>query len=285
MSQYSVLHPATFKLDGGAMFGIIPKPLWENKIKPDELNRIDLSLRVLNIKTKNKNIIIDTGIGDYHGEKFDGQFDVKGQKHPLKNAAPNVTDIIITHLHFDHVGGLGQIEQEQIVPVFPYATIYLHEDHYNYALNPTVRDSGSFQKEFFIPLIEYYKNKNQIIWLKGKSGTILKDGSDEIHFQTSNGHTPHQIHPYDSKVIYMADILPTSAHLGIPWVMGYDIAPGESTNDKQRLYPFIMNNNLVVVFEHDPKYWGGKISINEKGQWVWSDLFESTGQTEEKILL
>lgn len=116
MKKYFVLHPATFKLDGGAMFGIIPKPLWSKQIPSDELNRIHLSLRVMLIQTKNKNILVDTGIGDYHGDKFDDRFAVQGDKLPLLqvlkdhfNLNPeDITDIVITHLHFDHVGGLGQ---------------------------------------------------------------------------------------------------------------------------------------------------------------------------------
>lgn len=284
MSQYCVLHPATFKLDGGAMFGIIPKPLWEGKANPDELNRIPLSLRVLRFETKNKNILIDTGIGDYHGEKFDGQFDVQSQKNPLSNAVKDVTDIILTHLHFDHVGGLGVLNGDSITPVFPNATIHLHKDHYEYALNPTKRDAGSFQVNYFKPLIEYYQSKNQINWLEGNCGEILKDGEDWIKFETSHGHTPHQIHPYDEKLIYMADILPTSNHLSIPWVMGYDIAPGISTEDKERLYNFIQEKDLTVVFEHDPKFWGGRISKNEKGRWCWDKLHESTGQLTQSIL-
>src|SRR5262245_15690564 len=113
--KYFILHPAVFKLDGGAMFGIIPKPLWSKQIPADELNRIQMSLRVMLIQTKTKNILVDTGIGDYHGEKFDDRFGVVGPKNPLIeklekqfNLKPeNITDLIITHLHFDHVGGLG----------------------------------------------------------------------------------------------------------------------------------------------------------------------------------
>ena len=121
--KLTLLHPATFKLDGGAMFGIIPKPLWERKIFPDEKNRILMSLRVLLIETENRKILVDTGIGDYHNEKFNQQFAIQGEKDPLaellseqlKIKSEEITDVIITHLHFDHVGGLGGRDGKTLV--------------------------------------------------------------------------------------------------------------------------------------------------------------------------
>lgn len=293
MCQYYVFHPSTFKLDGGAMFGIIPKPLWDTKITPDSLNRIPMSLRVLGFETKNKFILIDTGIGDYHGEKFDKNFAVVGAVNPLQSAiesasngeAKKITDIILTHLHFDHVGGLGKIENNNFIPVFPNAKIHLHKKHYEYAINPSKRDGGSFQSEFFIPLIEHYKKCNQINWLDESEGEILNDEGHRINFTSSHGHTPHQIHPYDDKLIYMADILPTSHHLSIPWVMGYDISPAISTEDKERLYQFIMEKNLIIVFEHDIEYWGGIIHLDEKKRFAWKKLFKSDQKDFQKIAL
>lgn len=259
MKKYFALHPAVFKLDGGAMFGIIPKPLWERVIPADEQNRIELSLRVMLIQTPNKNILIDTGIGDYHGKKFDERFGIKGEKNPLIqilredfNLGPeDITDLIISHLHFDHVGGLGQNTDI----LFPNAILHIHKQHYEYALNPTARDSGSFHVQFFRPLIE----KSRVQWHTGKEGLLIKDGADEIRFRTSMGHTPHLMHPYDEKFIYMADLVPTSAHLPLPWVMGYDISPGQTTVDKAEFYEFIRKRDLTMIFEHDIKYWGSKL--------------------------
>jgi glyoxylase-like metal-dependent hydrolase (beta-lactamase superfamily II) len=132
MKKYYVLHPAVFKLDGGAMFGIIPKPLWSKAIPADELNRIQLSLRVMLIQTTHRNILIDTGIGDYHGEKFEDRFGVQGDKNPLIKIlkeklnldASDITDLIISHLHFDHVGGLGSDQPHHAI--FPNAVLHLH---------------------------------------------------------------------------------------------------------------------------------------------------------------
>lgn len=153
----TILHPATFKLDGGAMFGIIPKPLWEKKIKADDFNRINMSLRVVLFQTENKNILVDTGIGDYHPEKFNTQFDVKGSNSPLTNALKSaglneddITDIILTHLHFDHVGGLGTGENGTDI-IFKNATIHVQADHYKYSQNATLEMEDHFIPRLFFP--------------------------------------------------------------------------------------------------------------------------------------
>ena len=268
MKKYFVLHPSVFKLDGGAMFGIIPKPLWSRAIPSDEQNRILLSLRVMLIQTAHRNILVDTGIGDYHGEKFNDRFGVQGEKNPLVETLKNlyqlnpgdITDLIVTHLHFDHVGGLGTHEGHH-QNLFPNATLHIHRQHYDYALQPTARDSGSFQKEYFKPLIENAEQNKKVHWVTGEEGEILKDGEDVIKFRCSHGHTPFLLHPYDEKFIYMADLVPTSHHISIPWVMGYDISPGRTTVDKAQFYRFILEKNLTLIFEHDMENWGAKIKV------------------------
>lgn len=266
MKKYFALHPAVFKLDGGAMFGIIPKPLWSRAIPADELNRIELSLRVLLIRTAKKNILIDTGIGDYHGNKFDNRFGVKGEKNPLVtilkedfNLAPtDITDLIVSHLHFDHVGGLGGTDGEHRL-LFPDATLHVHRSHYKYALNPTPRDTGSFHAQFFRPLIDAADQRGLVHWVDGEEGLVLTDGSDEIRFRCSHGHTPWLLHAYDENFIYMADLVPTSHHVPVPWVMGYDISPGRTCQDKISFYRFIMEKGLTMIFEHDRGVWGSKV--------------------------
>jgi glyoxylase-like metal-dependent hydrolase (beta-lactamase superfamily II) len=280
MTKYFILHPAVFKLDGGAMFGIIPKPLWSKLIPADELNRIQLSLRVMLIQTKNRNILIDTGIGDYHGEKFDHRFGIIGQKGPLENllkknfnlASEDITDLILSHLHFDHVGGLGHTGQEH-VSVFPNATLHIHRQHYNYSLNPTLRDAGSFHSSYFKPIIEKANNDGKINWLNGEEGVILSDNGEEIKFKCSHGHTPWLVHAYDKHFIYMADLVPTSAHISVPWVMGYDISPGLTTVNKLEFYQFIAENKLTMIFEHDMNYWGAKIKRKSETEFEAAELF------------
>jgi glyoxylase-like metal-dependent hydrolase (beta-lactamase superfamily II) len=286
MKKYYVLHPAVFKLDGGAMFGIIPKPLWSKAIAADELNRIQLSLRVMLIQTPHRNILIDTGIGDYHGEKFDERFGVVGQENPLIDllqtklhlGPEDITDLIISHLHFDHVGGLGgELEHKAL---FPKATLHLHKEHYAYALNPTQRDAGSFHAQYFRPLIEEAQKKGLIHWLEGKEGEILRDGEDKIYFKCSYGHTPHLVHAYDEKFIYMADLVPTSHHVPIPWVMGYDIAPGQTTLDKAEFYEFIHSTHKTMVFEHDIEAWGATLKPGKHGL----EVDQKFRASEEKVL-
>jgi glyoxylase-like metal-dependent hydrolase (beta-lactamase superfamily II) len=290
MKKYFILHPAVFKLDGGAMFGIIPKPLWSRAIPADELNRIQLSLRVMYIETPNKKILIDTGIGDYHGEKFDQRFGIVGSRNPLVDllkeklgvTPEQITDLIVSHLHFDHVGGLGTPAPQEVL--FPKATIHLHRQHYDYALNPTPRDSGSFQSQYFKPWIEQADQAGKVNWLDGKEGQILKDGEETIYFKCSMGHTPWLVHAYDDKFIYMADLVPTSHHLPIPWVMGYDIAPGQTTQDKQEFYEFIAQTQKTMIFEHDMNFWGAQIQFSN-GEPQILELFEAGEQKSLAVLV
>ncbi len=289
---YYALEPAKFRLDGGAMYGIIPKPLWQKGSPPDEENRIDLALRCLLIRTESKNILIDTGIGDYHPEKFNKMFDIRTEKNPLALCLQelglkpeDITDLIISHLHFDHAGGIGQLNsQGEMTPIFTNAKLHLHKDHYNYSQNPGKRDAGSFHTQSFNPIIEYYGHRNQIHWLQGTQGEILTyDNSEVLNFLSSNGHTPHLIHPFDDKFIYLADIIPTSNHLRIPWVMGYDLMPGVSADDKERILKIIAEHQLTIVFEHDVEYWGCTVEKNAKDQVIAKEKFPATDARYQQI--
>jgi glyoxylase-like metal-dependent hydrolase (beta-lactamase superfamily II) len=281
MVKRYILHPATFKLDGGAMFGIIPKPLWAKKIEPDEFNRILMSLRVVLFVTEHKKILIDTGIGGYHKDKFNQQFDISHTGSPLEDClselnitASEITDVVLTHLHFDHIGGLGKGESGDQM-IFKNATVHIQKEHYQYALNPTLRDSGSFQQHYFKPLLDQYESLERIHWLTGSEGEILADGDWKLNFKASFGHTPHMIHPYDEKIIYMADLVPMDHHVHIPWVMGYDIEPGITTVYKQKFYEFINKNDLTMIFEHDNETWGTKLSLDDKGRYISHHKFKS----------
>ena len=275
-TEYFCLEPQSFKLDGGAMFGIIPKPLWSKVHPSDDQNRIELALRLILIKKEKQIILIDTGIGDYHGQKFDERFAVLGGPTPLEkslallNLLPSdITDLVISHLHFDHVGGIGKMVDGIMEPVLKNARIHLHKKHYEYSHHPTERDAGSFHSEYFMPIIQWYQNHNQLYFVDGNAGEIFPG----LNFLTSMGHTPHLMHAYDDRFIYMADLIPTSNHVNIPWVMGYDIAPGITTLDKKHFLQFIAEKNLTMIFEHDPIYFGSTIKKNDKGDYVCDQKF------------
>ena len=274
--KYFSLEPARFKLDGGAMFGIIPKPLW-NKVHPaDDQNRIELALRLVLIREGARNILIDTGIGDYHGEKFDSRFGIVGGISPMEKALAeinlkpsDITDLVISHLHFDHVGGIAKKVGNEMLPVFDQATLHLHQNHFEYSMQPTDRDTGSFQMEYCLPVIKWYEKQNKIHFLQGMEGEILPG----LKFKCSMGHTPYLLHAYDEKFIYMADLIPTSNHVHIPWVMGYDISPGVTTKDKKEFLSFINNKNLTMIFEHDPLFYGATVKQDKKGEFTCSEKF------------
>lgn len=289
MSQrlYGSIYPSTIKLDGGAMFGIIPKPLWSKKILPDELNRIPMTMRVFVIKEKNKLILIDAGAGDYQGEKFNERYGLSHNPISFKELLKkmmgadvgDVTDLVLSHLHFDHAS--GALSGKNLEATFPNANLHVHRKHYEYSLNPTLRDAGSFQLEVIKKIISYYENKKQINWLNENEGVIIPELADPLKFKTCHGHTPFQILPYDSKSIFLADLVPTHAHFHIPWVMGYDLHPGVSATERFNLYPWIQKNNLWCIFDHDLSYWGAKIELGidqqlelVKNQKITHELFE-----------
>jgi glyoxylase-like metal-dependent hydrolase (beta-lactamase superfamily II) len=280
INKYFILEPSKFRLDGGAMYGIIPKPIWEKKSRPDEKNRIDLALRLLLIQTDTRNILIDTGIGDYHDKRFETMFCIQSEKSPLTKALKtcqldpkDITDLIISHLHFDHVGGICERDENNyLTPVFPEATIHLHKDHYQYALAPTKRDAGSFQVHYFDPIIKLYESKDKINWLTGTEGNIIPE--ENLKFKCSNGHTPHLLHPYNDKFIYLTDLVPTSNHIKIPWVMGFDIEPGVTVQYKEEFLNFIHQNKLTIIYEHDELYWGSNLDLNDKNQFQPTKLKE-----------
>jgi glyoxylase-like metal-dependent hydrolase (beta-lactamase superfamily II) len=279
-TTHFLLEPAQFRLDGGAMFGIIPKPLWSKVAPADSQNRIQLALRLWLIKTNKQIILVDTGIGDYHPEKFNQMFDVKTNQNPLKESlnslglSPNdVTDLVLSHFHFDHIGGIATIENGNVLPVLPNAKIYYHEEHYQHALNPTQRDAGSFQKKYFEPVMDYYRQKNLLIPINGEDGKILDYEGGTLNFTCSHGHTPFLMHPFNDKYIYLTDILPTSNHIKIPWVMGYDLRPAQSTIDKKRILELTYHKKLIAIFEHDPDFWGASVERCSKKGFIPKEKF------------
>jgi glyoxylase-like metal-dependent hydrolase (beta-lactamase superfamily II) len=257
IGNYSV-HPISwsdFSLDGGAMFGVVPKPLWSEKIVPYDDNSIPMKAKGLLLKgDNNKNILIDLGIGTKENEKFIKRYRCSNIKSPEQalekvNLKPEqITDVILTHLHFDHSGGATVLEKSEPVPAFKNAKYYISENQWENALSKDARDNPSFFEKNFLPL----EKNNQVVFTSEKSG----DFSENIKLIFTNGHTPGQQHPliYDEKttLFYCGDIFPTSAHLMPRWVMAFDNFPETSMNEKKQLLEKAAHENWILFFEHDP---------------------------------
>lgn len=259
------IESGVFRLDGGSMFGVVPKVLW-NKLNPaDEMNRIKLSTRSLLLISDKRKILVDTGIGDKFDEKFKNIYAINSK--PIdealkeKNFDPDeITDVIITHLHFDHAGGSTKKFSNKIVPTFRNAKYYIQKKHLEWAQNPSEKDRASFLKDDFLPLMK----SNQIIFC---DGNFLFD--EEIEILISNGHTPYQQHlkisDGENTLFYCGDLIPTKSHIPFPYVMSYDLYPLTTIQEKKEVLNKAYDENWILFFEHDPEITSAKIVKTEKG--------------------
>lgn len=253
-----------FALDGGAMFGTVPKVLWQKSNPPDELNRIPMEARALLLKSKDRNILIDTGNGsDFvakYGEKLGTKFgemygvDPSGTnlisslgKHGLK--PEDITDVILTHLHFDHAGGATKADTSgKIVPTFPKAVYHVQKSNYETAIKPNIREKASYLAPNFQPLVE----AGVLKFVEGAQ----KNYFPNIHLFVSNGHTVgHQvvmIEDEQNQIIYCGDVIPTSSHIRSAWIMGYDLEPLTIIKEKAEVLKLTEAKNSYLFFEHDP---------------------------------
>lgn len=262
-----IIESGTFALDGGAMFGIIPKPLWEKTNPPDISNRITLSTRNLLLSSDDRKILVDTGMGSDWDEKSKDIYKIKQNEtsidkslKKLNLSKDKITDVILTHLHFDHTGGSLKNDNGKLIPAFTNATYHVRKQNYDWAMNPSDRDRGSYIKEKFYPLKEY-----GVLNLLDATENF----DDEIEFIIVNGHTFGQqlLKVFDSSttILFCADLFPTTSHIRIPYVMGYDIQPLETVKEKKMLLPKIVEENWKLFFEHDPFYSLATIKKTEKG--------------------
>ena len=250
---YSV-ETSEFGLDGGAMFGIIPKPVWEKKVSADELNRVNMVTRSLLLVSDEKKILIDTGNGTKWEEKYKQIYDINTDQYNIEKSlgkygfsSEQITDVICTHMHFDHIGGNTKIKSGEVVPTFPNAKYWISEENWNLANHPSQKDAGSFIEHDWKVLAE-----NQMIEIiDGREPFI--EGIDTI---VTHGHTPGLLHPIVSdgsnKLFYGADIFPMVAHIPIPWVMAYDVQPVVTMEEKQKLLQKMEREDWILFFEHDP---------------------------------
>ena len=274
MNLYSI-NTGYFKLDGGAMFGVVPKVMW-NKLNPaDENNLCNWAMRSLLIEDGNRLILIDNGIGDKQDEKFLGHYYLNGDDSLDKSLAKHgfskddVTDVILTHLHFDHCGGSIKREGDQLVPAFKNATFWSNEQHWAWATKPNDREKASFLKENILPIEESGQLK---FILPGETQFHQLSSSsfnENISIRFVSGHTESMMLPqinYNGKtIVYMADLLPAAAHIPIPYVMAYDMFPLSTLNEKKSFLTEAVENDYILFFEHDPKIECCSLQQTEKG--------------------
>jgi len=253
--QLHAIDTGFFKLDGGAMFGIVPKTIW-NKINPaDENNMCTWAMRCLLIEMGNRLILVDTGIGNKQDDKFFQYFYLHGgdtleKSIRSKGYSPEeVTDVILTHLHFDHCGGAVKLENGKPTLSFPNAKYWSHSEHWAWALNPNPREKNSFLKDNILPIQE-----------SGHLNFINQENDFAdlgISFITVSGHTEKQLVPkiqYKNKtLVYLADLMPSVGHLPIPYVLSYDVQPLLTLQEKEQMLQEALKNEYIFMFEHDPK--------------------------------
>ena len=259
-----------FKLDGGAMFGVVPKVIWEKTNPPDFKNRVAIATRSLLIEDENKLILIDTGLGNKQNEKFFSHYDLSGTHNiaiSLKKygfSPDDITDVFFTHLHFDHCGGAIYRNTKGILePYFKNATFWVHKNQWEWAVNPNKREAASFLSENINPIKESGQLK-LIIENQEKIKTIFNFSALLV-----NGHTEKQMLPiikYKKKIIAFAgDLIPTIGHLPIPYVMGYDTRPLLTLVEKENFLIWAHKNDVLLFLEHDVKNELISLKNTEKG--------------------
>jgi glyoxylase-like metal-dependent hydrolase (beta-lactamase superfamily II) len=256
-----------FALDGGAMFGVVPRPLWEKTNPPDERNRIAMAARALLLVGDGRKILVDTGNGDKFDQKFGSIYKMESGREIIASSLAqhhlvpaDITDVILTHLHFDHAGGATCREGNRVVPAYPNATYYVQREQWEAALHPSERDRASFLPSDYMPLHD---------------AGVLKfvDGEQEIlpgiRARTMHGHTAALQCPLVSdgqtSLLYCADLIPLASHLHLPWIMAYDLRPLVTLEEKRKTLETAATEQWIMFFEHDPVLKAGYVQRTEKG--------------------
>jgi glyoxylase-like metal-dependent hydrolase (beta-lactamase superfamily II) len=282
MKLYSI-ETGNFKLDGGAMFGVVPKSIW-NKLNPaDENNLCSWAMRCLLIEDNGRLILIDNGIGNKQDEKFLKHYYLHGSDTLDKSLAKqgfhrdDITDVFLTHLHFDHCGGSIMREGDKLVPAFKNATYWSNENHWEWAVNPNDREKASFLKENILPIkesgqlkfVEFPLQRQEENWSLKPKSLITAPFQKNFDVKFVNGHTSKMMLPQikykDRTLVYMADLLPSAAHIPIPYVMAYDMFPLTTLEEKKSFLSEAVQNNYILFFEHDPQIECCDLEQTEKG--------------------
>jgi glyoxylase-like metal-dependent hydrolase (beta-lactamase superfamily II) len=250
-----------FYLDGGTMFGVVPKVLWERKCPADPKNRIKLSANCFLVKTPEANIIVETGLGSKQSKKFLEIFSIQrdlGLPLELKKIGLNVEDIDVvfnTHLHYDHCGGNTVVNEErEVVPTFPKAQYIIQRGEWEAALNPEEREKPGYVRDDFCPL----KNFGRLKFIEGDSGIV--EGVQAIHVP---GHTAHhqclKVQSRGRVLFFLGDLVPMTAHMNLAYVMSFDLLPQVTLNNKRKYYEQSIREGWVLAFDHDPEHYFGQV--------------------------
>ena len=265
-----------FKLDGGAMFGVVPKSIW-NKLNPaDEKNLCSWALRCLLIEDGNRLILVDNGNGDKQDEKFFSHYYLHGDDTLVKSLSyhgfhrDDITDVFLTHLHFDHCGGSIRRDGNQLVPAFKNAIYWSNESHWKWATEPNDREKASFLKENIQPIRESGQLKFLAVPTTTDPESLPRaEFSENISIRFVNGHTNAMMLPQirfkNRTIVFMADLIPSIAHLPIPYVMAYDMFPLTSLNEKKYFLNEALKEDHILFFEHDPSIECCTLQQTEKG--------------------
>lgn len=255
MNLYTI-NTGLFKLDGGAMHGVVPKILWQKYNPADDNNLCSWAMRCLLVETDGRLILIDTGIGNKQDERFfshyhlHGEDTLMGSLNKLGIGKEDITDVFLTHLHFDHVGGAVERQGDKLVPTFPKANYWSNEAHWNWAIKPNAREKASFLKENILPLQE----SGQLQFVDVADGEVWLPGFRILYV---HGHTEAMMLPLldykGSKILYAADLVPSYAHIALPWVMSYDMRPLQTLDEKERILNMCVQEDIRLYLEHDPK--------------------------------
>lgn len=267
MKLYSI-NTGNFKLDGGAMFGVVPKSIWQKTNPADANNLCSWAMRSLLIEDGARLILVDNGLGNKQDEKFFSHYHLHGNDNIDKSLAQHgfhrddITDVFLTHLHFDHCGGSIERIGDKLVPAFKNAVYWSNEQHWKWAVHPNAREKASFLAENILPI----QQSGQLNFIPTVDNVKFHEG---INIRFAYGHTDAMMLPQlqykNTTILYMADLLPSTGHIPLPYVMSYDMFPMKTLTEKKLFLEEAANNNYVLFLEHDPENECCTLQTTEKG--------------------